>query len=242
MTFMKFAVIADIHGNLPALLEVWEDIRKQNIDLVFCAGDLVGYTPFPNEVIEFIQSKGIKTIQGNYDESIGYNRFTCGCDFKNEEARIIGEGSLNWTKQAVTEENKEFLRSLPKEIRITLSRYNILIIHGSPYRQNEYLFENTDTTYLNKMLEDTNSDILICGHTHLPYHLTLNNGHVINAGSAGKPKHGNPDATYVIIELLDNKVTTTIRYVPYDYEKTAKAIEESQLPNQIADKIRKGLG
>lgn len=237
---MRFAVIADVHGNLPALEKVWQDIRKRNIDLVFCAGDLVGHTPFPNKVIEFIQAKGIQTVQGNYDESIGFDRFVCGCDFKTEEDRIIGEGSLNWTKKHVTKDNKAFLQSLPKEIRLTLCLKKVLITHGSPYHQNEYLFEDTDREYLNKLLVDSDTDVLICGHTHLPYHLSLEKGHIINAGSVGKPKHGNPEATYVTVHLSDDKVVTSIHYIPYDYEKTAQAIEACDIPNQLAVKIRKG--
>jgi len=239
---MKFAIIADIHSNLPALEKVLEDIKLLGIEKIYCAGDLVGYLPFPNEVIDLIKTEEIETIQGNYDESVGNNRLVCGCDFKNEEARIIGEGSLNWSKLNTSDENKEFLRNLPKKIQVNLADKNVVIVHGSPRKQNEYLFENTNTDYLNQLLTESNADILICGHTHLPYHLELEKGHIINAGSAGKPKHGNPNTTYVIVEINNGQIITEIREVPYDYEKTVQAIKESDLPKQIAEKIAKGIG
>lgn len=107
---MKIAVISDIHGNLHALQAVLSDIMANEVDMVYCAGDLVGYAPFPNEVINLIRLNGIPSVLGNYDDTIANNRLVCGCDYKNEKAQALGEISIAWTKAHVTEENADMLR------------------------------------------------------------------------------------------------------------------------------------
>src|SRR5689334_24937266 len=109
---MRLAIISDIHGNLPALEAVLEDIRQRRPDAVYCLGDLVGYTPFPNEVIDRIRREQIPTVIGNYDDGVGFDRDECGCAYREEGERLRGQQSLEWTKARVTSENKAFLRSL----------------------------------------------------------------------------------------------------------------------------------
>lgn len=238
---MRLAIISDIHANIVALNEVLTSINNQKIDQVFCAGDLVGYAPFPNEVIELIRDRNIPTVMGNYDDGIGNMRFICGCDYKNEKAEALGRESITWTKSHTSEENKAFLRGLPKEIRLTLNGKRILIVHGSPFRYNEYITEDIEQDYAEKMLRESNCDILICGHTHIPFELVFGEQRIINVGSVGKPKHGDPRAVYAIIEISD-RFSTQFEYVHYNYESVAKAIEESELPDEFAQLIRDGIG
>jgi predicted phosphodiesterase len=139
----KLTLIADIHGNHLALQAVLDDTKRRGVDAVYCLGDLVGYTPFPNEVIAIIRREGIPTVQGNYDDGIGFDRLVCGCDFPNEEARLAGKQSLGWTKKHTTEDNKAFLRGLPKEIRVEMEGQRMLLVHGSPRALNEDIQEDT---------------------------------------------------------------------------------------------------
>ena len=236
---MKIAVIADIHANVTALRAVLDDIEQQNIEQIYCVGDLVGYGPFPNEVIALIRGKNIPTVMGNYDDGIGYMRFICGCDYKDEKAQALGQESITWTKQHTSEENKEFLRNLPVEIRFNVNDQRVLLVHGSPNRLNEYLFEDIPADYAADLIESNDADILICGHTHLSYHRELGCKHLINVGSVGKPKHGTPQATYVVIDF-SGEVKVEIRKVDYDFETVARTIEESELPNEFAAIIRAG--
>ncbi len=136
---VKIAVVADIHGNLPALAAVWADIKWQGVDEILCLGDVVGYYPWPNEVIEFIRERAITLVQGNYDESVGEELPACGCDFPTAAAMLIGETSLQWTINTVTCENKRWLQDLPKNLRLQRATYDLLLVHGSPDRNNEYL-------------------------------------------------------------------------------------------------------
>ncbi|MCL6561154.1 MAG: metallophosphatase family protein [Firmicutes bacterium] len=239
---MKIAVISDIHSNIAALEAVLKDIDERRVDIVICGGDLVGYAPFPNEVINIIKEKQISCVMGNYDDAIGNARLICGCDYKDAKAQELGEQSIAWTRQHVTEENKEFLRNLPEEIHFNIGKYGIKIVHGSPRRLNEYLCEDISNEYLKELLTESHSDVLICGHTHIPYHKKLDaDKHVVNAGSVGKPKHGDPQAVYALVEI-DKEVLVEFRKVSYDFESTASAIESYGLPKEFAASLRTGRG
>lgn len=238
---MKMAIISDIHGNLCALQAVLKDIKNRGISEVYCAGDLVGYGPRPNEVIELIKSNNIPTVMGNYDDAVGNMRLICGCAYKDEKDLRLGESSIAWTKERTSEDNRNWLRLLPAEIRLSGGGMRLLLVHGSPGALNEYLYENTPEDYLNRLLTEKDADILICGHTHRPYIKRILKGYVVNAGSAGKPKHGNPNATYVLLEAAGNgTLEGEIIQVQYNYEETARDIEESGLPAEFAELIRKG--
>ncbi len=235
------AVISDIHGNSYALEAVLKDIESRGVSNVYCAGDLVGYGPRPNEVIELTKKNSIPTVMGNYDDAIGNMRFICGCDYKDEKALRMGEGSIAWTKERTSEDNKGWLKELPGEIRLSVNGLKILLVHGSPRALNEYLYENTPEDYLKELLNENNTDVLVCGHTHLPNIKRLPNGYVVNAGSVGKPKHGNPNATYVILEAAGSSILKgEIIQVRYNYEETAREIVEFGLPIEFAEIIRTG--
>ncbi len=235
----KLALIADIHGNHLALQAVLDDIRKRSVDAVYCLGDLVGYAPFPNEAIKIIQKEGIPTVIGNYDDGVGFDRLGCGCDFPNETARLNGEQSLAWTKAHLSETNKEFLRSLPKEIIIEAEGYNTLLVHGSPRALNEYILEDTAEQILNEIFQQTTADVLVVGHTHKPFYRIFNGRHIINAGSVGRPKHGDPNALYCML-TLGEKLDIEFPKVPYDTEAVAGAILAAGLPAVFADLVRTG--
>jgi len=238
---VKIAIFADVHSNIYALEAVLKDVETRKVDSVIAAGDLVGYAPFPNEAIGLIKSRDIPCVQGNYDDSIGFSRLACGCDYKSEVAQRLGEQSIAWTKANTSELSKEFLRRLPKEIRLTAGGYQVLVVHGSPRELNEYLYADLDESYVLELLQESSTDILVCGHTHLPYHRQFKAKHIINVGSIGKPKHGNPNAVYAIINIGKQAAVEFIE-VSYDYEKIAQAIEQSELPNEFAELLREGTG
>lgn len=237
---MKIAIITDIHSNIFALEAVLEDIKNKGIENIYCLGDLVGYGPFPNEVINLIKENNIPTIQGNYDQSVGEDLFACGCDYKDGKTMALGTKSLHWSQENTTDENKKWLRELPEKIEFEVKGRKILLVHGSPRKNNEYLYE--DSKELEEIADIIRANIMICGHTHKPFHKNVDGIHMINAGSVGKPKHGNPNATYMIIDVYSDDIKTQIVEVLYDYEKMATAIEDSEIPSEFADKIRNGVG
>jgi putative phosphoesterase len=236
---MKYAVFSDVHGNLPALEAVLSDIEGQGVGKILHCGDLVGYGPFSNEVINLIRSKGIAGVMGNYDDGVGFERNDCGCAYTDETQKLLGNRSLEWTKAHVTEENKEFLRTMPRELRFSQRSFEILLIHGSPRRINEYLYEDRPVKTFNRLLDVGECNVLVCGHTHLPYHKAIDDRHVVNVGSLGKPKDGDPRAIYALMTLVEG-LSVSFRRVSYDAERMARAIEASELPHEYAEMIRKG--
>lgn len=238
---MRLAFIADIHANIFALEKVLGDIDQQRIERIICLGDLVGYGVFPNQVIELIRQRDILTIQGNYDQSVAEDLLVCGCDYSDRQRLAEAGQSLLWTQETVTLENKEWLKGLPQEKKLQIAGKTLYLVHGSPRKNNDYLEE--DSALIPKIISDYDFDVLICGHTHKPYMKVVNHRCIINAGSAGKPKHGNPRATYVILEVKETEITFLCREVEYDFEKIAVAIEaEPEMPNTFADLFRKGIG
>lgn len=196
----KIAVFGDIHANLPALEAVFADMEPRELTDLYCLGDLVGYGTSPNEVIAAIRERNIPTIMGNYDQGVGQDSDDCGCAYKTKEAQALGERSIAWSNAHTTADNKAYLRQLGDKIVLPLGELRVTLVHGSPRRINEYLYEDRPEASLERLLDMAKADVLVCGHTHLPYHRVLGSDrHVVNAGSVGKPKDNNPQACYIVL-------------------------------------------
>jgi putative phosphoesterase len=256
---MKIALFSDIHANLPALEACLKSIEERRPDAIYCLGDLVGYNIWPNEVVNEIRRRSIPTIAGNYDQGIGLMSDECGCAYKTEPEKDMGKISISYTNSIVRPEERKYLRTLPAHIRVEFQlnhdKMNLLLVHGSPRKINEYLFEDRDEKSLMRIMKDADADIMCFGHTHKPYHRVVNsedeNGnhfrHAINIGSVGKPKDGDKRGCYVILTINENSNTGAadnigVEFIRFDYdvEKAAKAVEDSPLPNEYAEMLRKG--
>ncbi len=266
---MTLAFFSDVHANLPALEAVLEDLDRRRPDAVYCLGDLVGYAPWPNEVVAAVRTRGIPTIAGNYDEGVGLASDDCGCAYKTDEDRARGAESIAFTNAAVSEETRAYLRGLPRHLRLTYQAprqpdalpLDVLMVHGSPRRINEYLFEDRPEKSFLRLMEEAGADVLLFGHTHKPFHRVLayepesssaqaqgqtRYRHAINIGSVGKPKDGDPRACYALLHLDDgaspaspDRIRVEFVRVAYDVERAARAVEASPLPDAFADMLRK---
>ncbi|ANV88986.1 metallophosphoesterase [Picosynechococcus sp. PCC 7117] len=257
---MKIAVISCIHGNYEALTTVLKDIDSQNVDQIYCLGDLVGYGPYPNEVVTLVRSLDIPTVQGCWDEDIVDGLNACECSYPSLLAEKRGKVAHQWTDQEIHPETRTYLAQLPK----VLKQDQLAFTHGSPQSQHEYLLPELDGFLALERVLSTGADILFCGHTHVPYVRTLdqhslkfsvrtNSGkaiapeqeftapvkRIINAGSVGEPRHGRPNATYVIYDGDRDQVA--LREVEYDYHKTCAAIIEKGLPPIFAWRLAQGM-
>jgi len=239
----QITVFGDIHGNMPALEAVFADIEKRQLNNLYCLGDLVGYGTSPNEVIAAIRERNIPTIMGNYDLGVGHDSDDCGCAYTNPVAEALGKRSIAWTNAHTSAENKATLRGLVDSIPLQLGDLRIVLAHGSPRRVNEYLFADRPEKSLLRLLDMAAADVLVCGHTHLPYQRVLSDGrHVINAGSVGKPKDGDPRACYLTLMANGTDLAANFIRVPYDVEAAAQAIEASEMPHEYAHMLRAGKG
>ena len=259
---MRIAVLSDIHANLPALEAVLDDIDGRDVDALYCLGDLVGYAPWPNEVVELIRSRRIPTLCGNYDEGVGVASDDCGCAYETEEDEERGDRSIAYTNEVITADNRRYLKGLPRHLRLTFRAprqpgpppLEVLMVHGSPRRINEYLFEDRPDRSLLRMMGNEGADVLLFGHTHRPFYKQLSYEgeagearyrHAINTGSVGKPKDGDPRAGYALVGIdaepvLASAEAVTVDFVRVDYEveRAARAVEESPLPDAFADMLR----
>ncbi len=279
---MKIALFSDIHANLPALNAVLADIDNRKPDAVYCLGDLVGYNIWPNEVVNTVRGRGIPTIAGNYDYGIGRASDDCGCAYREEEEKANGKVSIAYTNEVIGANERQYLRTLPTHIRIEFelgnagsgsagagqppenfwqqqTPFTLMLVHGSPRRVNEYLFEDRPDRSLGRVLEgagprQAGADILCFGHTHRPFYKVVSAEpegqqtyfrHAINIGSVGKPKDGDPRACYVILTLDERArpgsregVNVEFVRVAYDVEQAAKAVEDSILPDAYAHMLR----
>jgi putative phosphoesterase len=235
---MKLAIFSDIHGNLPALEAVVVDIQSQQVDAIYCLGDLVGYAAFPNEVVARIREARIPTVMGNYDDGVGFDRDQCGCAYREPTEKAFGDRSFAWTKAHTAIDSKAFLRTLKREIRFEADGKRVLLVHGSPRKINEYLFEDRPLSSFQRLAASSNADVIVCGHTHKPYTKLVDKVLFVNVGSVGKPKDGDWRACYALIDSASNHV----RFVrlPYDVRRATDAIRASELPHQFATDIERG--
>lgn len=244
---MKIALFSDIHANLPALTAMFQSMENHKPDAIYCLGDLVGYHVYPNQVIAEIQKRGIATLAGNHDLK--------PVNFPQISAADLENSGVNYAYHIIDSAERAYLQTLPAYIRLNFQlpkqNINILLAHGSPKSVNEYILEDTDEAYVLEMMRSENADILCVGHSHLPYQRVLKNNDgvykmVINTGSVGKPKDGNPQGGYVLLSLHEDtnlNQTTTLPKVDfirfdYDLEQSTNAILNSPLPNELAERLK----
>ncbi|ABW18651.1 metallophosphoesterase family protein [Alkaliphilus oremlandii] len=235
---MKIAVISDIHSNIVALNAVLDSIKSNSCEEIICLGDLVGYGPHPNEVIEKISQLGISTIMGNYDEAVGFYLPYCGCHLDSKVKLLQSQNSLRWTEENTKEENKIILRQLPEQLECNFNGKVISAYHGSPSSITEYIYDNQQDR-LQEVIEELNTDILLLGHTHLPFIKWIGNKLIINPGSVGKPKDGDNRASYVLLEL-NEKVNIEIIRVSYDIDKVIEDMSKTSLLKEFGEMLRLG--
>jgi putative phosphoesterase len=238
----RIAIFSDLHGNVAAGEAVLAAVDAAAPDAVYCLGDLVGYGAFPNETTELIRARRIPTIMGNYDDGVGFDRDDCGCAYKDRDEEARGQQSLFWTRRVTTEENKTYLRTLHPEIRFEIEGYRFRLVHGSPRKMNEYLFEDRNPRSLERIAHIADCDILVFGHTHKPWVREIEGVLFVNDGSAGKPKDGDPRAAWALIAVTAGEpVVVEIRRVPYDIATMADAIRGADgLPDHFARDIETG--
>jgi putative phosphoesterase len=235
----RVAVITDIHANLPALEAALGRIEELGIGAVYCGGDLVGYGPRPNEVCALLRDRAIPTIYGNYDYAIARDLDDCGCAYVTPHDREIGQQSVEWTLAHTDRPSKDFMRDLPFDLRFSVGGTAVHLVHGSPRKVNEYLFEDKPASLYERLARTEADDVLVFGHTHKPWVRSHGGVLFVNCGSVGKPKDGDPRACYVVLETAGD-VAVEFRRIPYDIERMARAIRESDLPDKFASDIETG--
>ncbi|HEY2932214.1 MAG TPA: YfcE family phosphodiesterase [Acidobacteriota bacterium] len=218
---MRIALISDVHANLPALQCVLEDIRKRKIRRIYCAGDLVGDGPFPGEVLRLLRKHRVTSIRGNSDLKVLRAR---------GERKKEREPLARWTLKRLTLSDLSQLEKLPARRQVQIGGKKILIVHGSPFSEMEYITPQRKPKELEEMLSETDCQILICGHSHESFVRRLKNGWVINCGAVGKHLNGTGHAQYAVLSISNGKVQASIEDVPYPRERLFRAAVDRNFP------------
>ena len=228
---MRIAIISDIHGNIDALESVLIDIKKENCSKIFCLGDIVMAGPEPkktlNKIHALMQSKDFHIIQGNTDKMLSVFSFDTYNEILNTNA-VMASAYLADSK-LLNDEDKTFLKNLPVQEEIELFGIKILLVHGSPRRNNENIYPNLNIKEVEEMIAGTKADIIFCGHTHMPCGYQTNSEQtIVNTGSVGRPFAEKPDSCYVIMDINEDNSNYTIKHklVKYDVEAASKKILE----------------
>jgi putative phosphoesterase len=219
------AVITDPHANLLALEAVLTAIEDVGIERLYCGGDLVGYGPHPNEVCALIEERAIPTIYGNYDYAIARGLADCGCAYRDPHEREIGQHSVDWTLAHTDARSKRFMHELPFDLRFELGGKRVRLVHGSPRKVNEYLFEDKPARTFERIATLADCDVLVFGHTHKPWVDEYGGVLFVNCGAVGKPKDGDPRASFAVERAA------------YDALAVAREMRAVGLPDELADKL-----
>lgn len=219
--------MSDIHSNHTALKACFAEIGKQAVDAVIYLGDYFTDCPYPEKTLSFIREKSqlypTYIIRGNREDYLLEYRKYHSKDWTYGTAT----GSLLYTYDNLTPEDLNFLESLPPVQSIRCENIDILLCHGSPIQSRESLFP--DTKEAQDHLMKLSSDLLLCGHTHRQYDYTYNGKKIINPGSVGIQVGGQAEAQFVVLQIVDDRVSTRFFSVPYDIESAVREFEESYL-------------
>jgi putative phosphoesterase len=238
----RIAVITDVHANLPALEAAFAKIESLGVDSVYCGGDLVGYGPHPSEVCTAIEARAIPTIYGNYDYAIGRDIPDCGCAYVTQHDREIGQLSVEWTLAHTDRRAKDFMRGLPFDLRFELAGKRIRLVHGSPRKVNEYLFEDKPARTFERIAALADCDVLVFGHTHKPWVHEYGGVLFVNCGAVGKPKDGDPRGSFALLEEAADGVSISIERADYDALTVAREMRAVGLPEELADNLVAAAG
>ncbi|MBA4073231.1 MAG: metallophosphoesterase [Gemmatimonas sp.] len=247
---MRYALISDIHANLPALDAVLADIAaRPGIDAAYHLGDLVGYAPWPDQTVARLRAAGMPGVAGNYDSTVATHASHCGCRYEDPRQEELSHLSFAWTLEHTSAATKAFLATLPFRVDLRplgghAAGPTVTLIHGNQVLNTVYVHEDRTDDFLAKMgggIGARAGDVVCFGHTHKPWHRVVAGIHYVNTGSVGRPKDGDSRAGYVLLDVTaDTGVRVDIVRVAYDVEAAARGIMASTLPDAFAEYLRGG--
>ena len=230
---MLIAFISDIHGNMPALEAAVADAMAHGARRIICAGDITGYGPFPEDVCRFLRNRRITTIIGNYDQKV-IDMVTQGKSAA-EGMKLKKKKILQWTAEHISSETVRYLSRLPGSLDIKLAGgQRLLVVHGSPVSVDDAIYPSITRRGLEAKLGDIRPDILVCGHTHIPFVKHIHRVLVVNCSSTGHPIDGDPRPSYALVHAKPGAVPRG-RIVRFDYDRdrTIEALGKTSMPKGL---------
>jgi len=239
----RLAFIGGIYSNYHALAATLDDIARRNVDSTHFLGDLGAFGPFPDRVPELLIARGIEGIQGNYEESLSSGATDCHCGYTDPRDNHYAQISYDYTFAHTSDRYKNWMGTLPREMRLTVDGRRFLLVHGSPRRINEFLWRSTSPDpFLEKLCADHDADVIVCTHTGLHWKKSLSDGKlVVNAGVIGRPANdGRTNVWYTIVEVRDGRAAVEFVPVHYDHLRLAEEMRAERLPEEFVETVRTG--
>lgn len=244
---MKAALIGDVHANLPALEAVLVHAHQRGIEAIWNVGDLVGYGPFPDEVVKLLRRENVLSIVGNYDlKVLKFEKKRKKWRKSKQAEKFL---AFQWAYENLSKESRKYLHSLPQERRVQAEELRILLTHGSPASNEEPLTPDTPEERLRELAQMADADVIVCGHSHRPFARQVEGVWFINTGSVGRPDDGDPRACYAILQigplcypLYRNGPNIQVQHfrLAYDVIGAVAAIRECKLPEAFAQMLIQG--
>jgi predicted phosphodiesterase len=239
----RIAFIGGIYSNYHALVATLDDISSRNVDATYFLGDLGAFGPHPNRVPDLLRGRGIPGIQGNYEESLSTRAEDCHCGYTDPRDNHYAQISYDYTFANTSDAHKDWMGTLPANIRFTAGDKRFLLVHGSPRKINEFLWRSTSPEpFLGKLCDDYDADVIVCTHTGMHWHKPLANGaHVVNAGVIGRPANdGATNVWYTLVEADAGVVNVEFVPVQYDHHALAQEMRRERLPEEFVETILTG--
>lgn len=240
--FARLAAFGGVYNNHLALAATLSDVASRGVDHAWCLGDLGGFGPHPDRAIERLRESRLPSLRGNYDDAIGHGLPDCGCGYTDPRDQRFSQLSYEYTAARTSPAHRAWLCALPEQERLEIAGRRVLLCHGSPRRVNEFLWESIcSEAFLEWLCEEHAADVIVCGHSGLPWHRALSSGrHVVNVGAMGRP--ANDGSTSVRYALLEFGAGVRVEWcsVSYDHEALAREMIAEGLPQEFVETIRTG--
>lgn len=241
--FSRIAVFGGIYNNSHALSALLEDAAARGAEAIYCLGDLGGFGPNPEKVRPLLEAGAVRSIQGNYEESLASGRDDCNCGYADPRDNHFAEISYRYTAERCSPEFRRWLASFPKRRRVRVGDRELLLVHGSPRRVNEFLFQSTTPSpFLEVLLSQEGCDGMLCTHTGLHWHRRLPSGRdVINAGVIGRPANdGRTEVWYCMLDDQGQRLGVELVPLAYDHQALAREMRQEELPEEFVETILTG--
>ncbi len=241
--FARIAVFGGVYNNHLGLATLLEDAARRGCEALYCLGDLGGFGPHPEKVRPLLETGGVRAIQGNYEESLAGGAGDCNCGYTDPRDNHFAALSYNYTAENSSPAFKAWMGTLPRRRRVRVGARELLLVHGSPRRINEFLFESTTPVpFLEVLLDQERADALLCTHTGLHWHRRLPSGRdAVNVGAVGRPPNdGRPEVRYAVVEERDDGLGVELVPLAYDHRALAEEMRAERLPEEFVETILSG--
>lgn len=241
--YSRVAVFGGVYNNHHALSALLEDAARRGAEAVYCLGDLGGFGPSPEKVRPLLDQGGVLSIQGNYEESLASGREDCNCGYTDPRDNHFAEISYRYTERNCSPGYKAWMGTLPRRRRVRVGDREMLLVHGSPRRVNEFLFHSTaPVPFLEVLLDQQRCDAVLCSHTGLGWHRRLPSGRdVVNVGVIGRPANdGHTRVWYSMIEAREDGLAVELLPLVYDHQGLAAEMRSEGLPEEFVETILTG--